>query len=190
MTALQKLEDWKAPWETADGKDVPEEEQTVDRGRLKKYLHGLLGDKERLQTSVTTVTTERDKLKKDADDIARENESEAERLKRENEELTAKLAKGTEESTEKRSLRLEVALEKGLTLVQAERLLGSTKEEMAVDADKLVESFGGSGKGGEEEEKDTPPTRQPRRLHSNGDPKPEAGSEETYESALSKIPRL
>ena len=189
MTALPKLEDWKAPWETTkEGKDVSEEEQKIEPSRLKKYLYGLLSDKERLQTSVTTVTEDRDKLKKDAEELARKDETAADKLKRENEELTAKLAKGTEDSAEKRALRLEVAIDKGLTLIQAERLLGATKEEMAADADKLVESFGGSGKG--EEEDSGSPSRQPRRLHSAGDPDPAAGAEVSYEQALDSIPRL
>jgi len=50
---------------------------------------------------------------------------------------------------EARALRLEVAAEKGLTLAQAKRLVGSTKEELEADAAELLESFGASnGNGG------------------------------------------
>ncbi len=42
---------------------------------------------------------------------------------------------------ETRALRLEVAAEKGLTPAQAKRLVGSTREELAADADELLETF-------------------------------------------------
>ena len=45
---------------------------------------------------------------------------------------------------EARALRLEVAAEKGLTLAQAKRLVGATKEELEADAQELLESFGAS----------------------------------------------
>lgn len=51
---------------------------------------------------------------------------------------------------EARALRLEVAAEKGLTLAQAKRLVGATKEELEADAEELLESFGaaaGNGNG-------------------------------------------
>jgi len=42
---------------------------------------------------------------------------------------------------ELRALRLEVAIEKGLTATQAKRLVGKTKDELSADADELVGSF-------------------------------------------------
>lgn len=51
--------------------------------------------------------------------------------------------------------RLEVALEKGLTLRQAMRLVGSTKDELAADADELLEELGQAARGADEkDEKD------------------------------------
>lgn len=38
-------------------------------------------------------------------------------------------------------LRLEVAAEKGLTPAQAKRLVGTTREELALDADEILEAF-------------------------------------------------
>ena len=43
------------------------------------------------------------------------------------------------------ALRYEVALEKGLTAVQAKRLVGKTKDELSADADELVASFKDDG---------------------------------------------
>lgn len=39
------------------------------------------------------------------------------------------------------AMRLQVALEKGLTLKQAQRLVGNTAEELASDAEELLETF-------------------------------------------------
>lgn len=44
--------------------------------------------------------------------------------------------------TQAQVARLEVALEKGLTATQAKRLVGSTKEEFAADADVLLSDLG------------------------------------------------
>src|SRR5215216_5039368 len=125
----EKVEDWTAPWETATG------ETEIDKPKLKRYLFNVLGDKEKLQERLTTTTTERDELKKTADEKAREGETDTQRLERENKELQAKLAdaaKGGDSSEE--LLRLRVALKKGLTDTQAKRLIGKTEEELLKDA--------------------------------------------------------
>ena len=46
------------------------------------------------------------------------------------------------EPTAKEAARLRVALDKGLTLKQAKRLSGDTEEELAADADDLLEDLG------------------------------------------------
>jgi hypothetical protein len=170
--ALPKFEDYKAPWETKDGKDVPEEEQVIDKAMLKKYVYGLQGDKERAQTARDEATTERDALKAKADEAAREGESETERLRRENEALKAEADKVPEVSRE--ATVFKVALDKGLTLDQAERLRGTTEEELTADADKLLESWGSTGKA-PEDEGDNSLQRTPRRTHNPGDPEPDNG---------------
>jgi len=162
-----KFEDYKAPWETKDGKDVPDEEQVINKGQLKKFLHGLHSDKDRLQTTVTEVTKERDELKSAADEAARKDETEVERLKRENADLKAAADKVPE--TTREALVYRVALEKGLTPKQAKRLQGNTEEELTADADDLLESWGASGTEGEGEPKPTH-HRTPRPSHNPGDP--------------------
>lgn len=179
----EKIEDWNAPWESDTG------ESEVDKGRLKRYLFGLLKDKERLQETVTTVTTERDTLKQEADEKAREGETEVDRLKREKKELEDRLAQTPDKSAD--VLRLEVALEKGLTAVQAKRLVGATKDELEADAEELIASFGGTGKSGDgDEEENDPPRREPKRRRNPGDPDPDAGADVKLEDALAQIPRI
>ena len=46
------------------------------------------------------------------------------------------------EPTAHEAARLRVALDKGLTLKQAKRLVGDTEEELAADADQLLEDLG------------------------------------------------
>jgi hypothetical protein len=57
-------------------------------------------------------------------------------------------AEGTAAETSLTALRLEVAIEKGLTAVQAKRLVGKDKAELEADADELVKSFTPEGDGG------------------------------------------
>lgn len=58
----------------------------------------------------------------------------------------ATTAEGERDEAKGYALRLEVALEQGLTITQAKRLVGKTKAELEADARDLIESFGG-GKG-------------------------------------------
>ena len=85
-------------------------------------------------------------------------------------------------------LRLQVALEKGLTLTQSKRLIGDTEEDLKKDADELLESFGGSGE--EPDDQGDPARRHPRRPRTGGDPDPDAGQPLDITKALESIPRI
>jgi hypothetical protein len=182
-TTLPKLEDYKAPWEVdSDGNDIPEDEQQVDTGKLKKFLHGLLSDKARLQTTVATVTGERDTLKTELETKTREGEGDEDKRKREHD---AEVKKAKDEGDLK-ALKLEVALDvDGITPAQAKRiasrLTGTTREELEEDAKGLAEDFnigkkaaeGGDGEETEGETSVTPSSR-PRVPRASGDPNPTA----------------
>lgn len=172
------LDQYRAPWETEAGGEAE-----IDKGKLKKYLHGLLVDKDRLQTTVTEVTTERDTLKSAAEEKSREGETELERLKRENAELAAKQGQAPAETAE--TLRLRVALEKGLTLTQANRLSGSTQEELAADADAYLAEIGKTP--GEE----STVRRQPQTVTNGGGSGDDDGDDTPIDiaKALEQIPR-
>jgi hypothetical protein len=83
---------------------------------------------------------------------------------------------------ELRALRLEVAMDKGLTPTQAKRLVGKTKEELEADADELIESFKGDGEG--DPTKPKPPGRPKESLRGGGDPT--QGAEEMNPRELAK----
>lgn len=78
--------------------------------------------------------------------------------------------------------RLEVALEKGLSLAQAKRLVGKTRDELEKDADELLEMFGAKGK--------TPPAggKPKEDLRGGGDPTDEPVETDPAKLAA-KIPR-
>lgn len=91
------------------------------------------------------------KANKEAETYRRKLQELEDRDKSETDKLKDRVtvAEKRAEEAEARALRLEVAAEKGLTLTQAKRLVGSTKEELEADAAELLESFGGSnGNGG------------------------------------------
>lgn len=93
------------------------------------------------------------------DELQESQKSEAQRQQ----ERAAQLER---EATESKlaAARLEVALEKGLTAVQARRLVGTSKEELASDADELLASFKTT------DDSSTPPRRPQERLTGGGDP--------------------
>lgn len=179
MTKLAKLEDYKAPWEVnSEGADVPDDEQVIDKTKLKKYLHGLLSDKDRLQTTVTTVTGERDELQTKLTDAVKKTENDEQRQERERQEAldAAKASGGLE------ALKLDVALDiEGITPKQAKTLAkslaGKDRAELVAHAESLVELFGiGKPKAnedeGHEEELQAAPTGRPRTPRAAGDPEP------------------
>lgn len=180
MAKLPKFEDWKAPWETK-GEDFDEE-------AARRYIYNLTRDKEGLQEKVATANQERDEAKaevtekqKELDEVTASNSTDADAVRKAQDKVREAEAKA--EKAESAALRLEVALDKGLTAVQAKRLLGSTKEELEADADELVQSFGGQGKADEEEDEEDEgvPRQTPRRTFNNpGDSGDNSGSEPDY----------
>jgi len=182
----EKVDDWKAPWETETG------ETEIDKGKLKRYLFGLLGDKEKLQERASTAETRAADLEKQVTEKSREGETEVDRLKRELQE--AKDAAGKAGGDTPEVLKLRVALEKGIPAGDVKRLVGSTEEELKADADELLKSFGLGGKddnGGDGGSSGAGVTRRaPRGTNNPGDPNPGEGAEVTFEKAMDAIPRV
>ena len=168
--ALPKFEEFKAPWES-DLKEGEDPKDKIDLDKLKRYIYGVLGDKERLQESNATLTTEVSTLKTEKAAKEREGETEVQRLTRERDEAIKAAEKAGEVSVE--TLKLRVAIEKGLTASQTKRLVGSTKEELEADADELLAEWGPASSGDEEEKDDALVRKAPQaRARSGGDPKP------------------
>jgi hypothetical protein len=187
---LPKFEDWTPPW--------GEDDEKLDVAKVKKLIYNLHDDKRKLgedkatlQAKVTEVEAERDKHKGELDTIARKDESESDRLKRELKEAQEKAAKPSTDSME--VLRLRVALDKGLTLKQAQRLVGKDESELAADADEYLKDLKPSGKTEDDDDDDggkPAPRRNPRARSTNRtDPDPAEGGPMTTDQALELIPR-
>lgn len=187
--ALPKFEDWQAPWEKHDEEFDPE--------KGKKFLYSLLEREDKALADVAKLTAERDEvagqrdaLQKQIEDKSREGESETERLQREKADLEKQLAEKPKGDPVE-VLKLRVALDKGLTLVQAKRLVGETEEELMADADELLASFGGTGNKPEDEnepEDRNTVRRLPRRQSNPLDPDDGKGRFD-IDQAIAAIPR-
>lgn len=180
MPKMPKFEEWTPPWGTDDEK--------LDVEKVKKLVYDLKVDKESLQDRNSALTTERDDFKQKLTEKEREGESEQDKLKRELDEARKKLAEVP--STDVERLKLEVALDKGMTLVQAKRLVGTTKEELESDADELLKSFGGNGKVDNDDDGDEGARRRPRQPRNPADPDPDAARPLDVDKALESIPRF
>ncbi len=66
-------------------------------------------------------------------------DAEKSEIDRAKEAITAAEKRAAE--AESKALRAEIAAERGLTLSQAKRLIGTTREELEADADELLEAF-------------------------------------------------
>lgn len=184
---LPKFEDWTPPW--------GEDDEKFDAAKAKKLIYDLQGDKQKLgkdkadlQVKVTEAETARDEHKAELDKIARKDESETERLKRELKEAQEKAA-AAPPTDSLEVLRLRVALDKGLTSKQAARLVGSTEEELAADADEYLSDLKPSKAEDEDEGEATPRSRPRQRITNPTDPDPKEGGPQTIDQAMELIPR-
>jgi chromosome segregation ATPase len=107
--------------------------------------------------------------------------------KSDSEKLTSRVAELEKElSTERsRAMRLEVAIDKGLTKTQARRLVGDTEDDLVADADDLLSSFKPS-----DETKPAPPGSIPKEnLRPGAAPDTPEPTKEDIRKAIDAIPR-
>lgn len=180
------LADYKPSWINEDG-------EITDVQAVLKVVHTLMVDKAKAQDAredalaeVKEVTAARDELQEKVDDKnAPDAQAEIAKANKAKDEALDKAAKA-----EARADRIEVAMEKGLTPAQAKRLQGETKEELEADADEILELFGGSKAGDEDEDEEDEGRTAPRskvRLTNGGDPKQQVDSEPDYEKIAAEI---
>lgn len=115
-------------------------------------------DASRAWKLIEDTRSDREKFKADRDALAARVKEFEDATKSEADKAADRAAEIEQRATEaeKRALeaetalaRAEVALEKGLTPAQAKRLTGSTKEELAADADEFLELLKDGNGGGE-----------------------------------------
>lgn len=109
-------------------KDEPQGDSTDWKAEARKWEERAKRSRDEAQANAEAAR----KLKEleDAD------KSEVDRLRE-----TVEAANKRADEAEAKALRAEIAAEKGLSLSQAKRLIGSTREELEADADELLEAF-------------------------------------------------
>lgn len=138
--AFPSYETWQAPWEKK-GDDF-------DAEIAKKFIYNLQKEADTVKgTRATERQADKDRiseLESKVQEFEDKDLSEVERLRKENERLKEKGVKRDEGAGENSdATRLEIALEKGLTLAQSRRLVGKTREELEADADTFLAEVGG-----------------------------------------------
>jgi hypothetical protein len=172
--------------EQSDTKDAAPKDEGKDDGAAKQFTPPATQDEfDRIIQARLARQREQfaghDELKKKAEEFDKLQESQ----KTESQRLqdAATLAARNATDAEQRALRLEVAIEKGLTTAQAKRLVGTTKDELEADAEELLDSF----KPADDKQRRRPPTRGSESLRGGTEPSEEA--EETDPAKLAAMVR-
>jgi len=159
-----------------------QEEQEEDTGKESKSTEGEF-DAEKAKAKISKVNSEAANLRKrlkELEPLAKKAKELENAQKSESEKLTEAKTVAEKEAVKagQEAARLRVALKKGLTEVQAKRLIGETEEELEADADELLASFqkeddgGKSDKESQEDDKSETP-KGGERSGATGDKKPE-----------------
>ena len=127
----------------SDDEDDDEDDDEFDPDRAKRDMR----KKNRENANLRRRLKEAEKAESELKKIRDKEKSAGERLTETTDKLTA---------AEMKVARLEVALEKGLTLAQANRLSGSTKDELLEDADDYLAELG------QDDDDDETPTKKPK----------------------------
>lgn len=157
---------------------APEEEPTSQEEPKDEF------DEERARAKIAKANSEAANLRKRVKELegyeTRLKElEEADKSELEKANTKAADAERRVAAAEAKMLRYEIAAEKGLTLAQAKRLVGDSREELESDADELVEQFAGT------EDGKKPPARKPtERLRSATDPEGPAETADQLFGAL------
>ena len=197
---LPPLEEWTRPWK--DG-ELDEDKAagliynlTRDNLRLKDVNASLNTEKEELSSKLAERDDEVADLKQAGKTVSTEAKDEEIRTLR-NTVRALERDKGKRTPEDQAYIdRLEVANDHKLSVQDAKRLVGSTREELEEDAKELAKRFGlvtdesGAGEG-ENEGHQGPPTRQPLapvQYRTGGEP-PAAGSK-SVNQVLDSLPPL
>ncbi len=141
-----KLEEFLLPWEKdKDGKKLDEPGE-IDVERLRKYVYGLLDDKEKAQAARDDAVAAKEGTDNELAELKRKNETDEQRREREQSEARAEVETLRKEAAERKKVE---ALEdhfkdQGITSARAKRLAKRIGPEVAekdwiTEAEELVE---------------------------------------------------
>lgn len=186
-----KLEEFLLPWEY-DGKgNKLDEPKEIDVEQLRKYVYGLLTDKEEAQEARDTAVAEKENAQNDLTELRQKNESDEERRVREQKERDAEFEKLRQEGVERRKIDALAEAYPEATAARikrlAKRVTGDEKDWLS-DAKELVEDgFKLSDKPAEErpanDDTDDVSSR-PKPRRSNGEPVKTAAAPKTIAEEL------
>lgn len=146
--AFPSYETWQAPWEKKGDE--------FDAEIAKKFIYNLQKEADTVKGArATERQADKDRISElegKVQEFEDKDLSEVERLRKENERLKDGSAKKNEGTENSEAVRLEIALEKGLTLAQSRRLVGKTREELEADADTFLSEVNGGQKNDEGEQ--------------------------------------
>lgn len=176
---VKSFDEFVAPWETEGGTDAE-----IDKPKLKRFIYNLkfgeakaLDSRDDALATVTTVETERDEAKAEAEKASPdEANKKIARLEKENGELKTE-RDGLVKDKEVSDLRAEVL--EGVNPKHAKHVKGETREELEASLKEIREDFGiGDESGGDEDEdEDNVRTRPRPKLVNAGDKESGRGSD-------------
>lgn len=161
-SAIKSYEDWTPP------KFLQGEDEDIDLERIKLEFYTRESENARYRQSNRSLKSQVADLRAElqGDEDGDDSDSDSGEAPRPNPEKKSK-SEGEGQGPSLNEIRLELALEKGLTKNQVMRLRGETREELEADAEAYMEEHGitaGSDDGeGEGAPPEGPPRRQPRR---------------------------
>lgn len=137
-----KLEEFLLPWEIdADGKKL-EEPKEIDVEQLRKYVYGLLEDKEKAQEARDIAATEKAQVQDQLNTVLQEHENDEQRRAREEKEREQRYAALEKDAQERKKLDALAEAFPDATSARlkklAKRVTGDEKDWVA-DATELVE---------------------------------------------------
>lgn len=141
-----KLEEFLLPWEKDENGKKLDEPAEIDVEKLRKYVYGLLDDKEKAQAARDDAVAAKEGTENELAELRRQNETDEQRRKREQEERDAEFERMKKDAAERRKVE---ALEdhfkdQGITSARAKRLakrIGPEVDEKdwITEAEELVE---------------------------------------------------
>ena len=164
-TGIKSYEDWTPP-RFLQGEDIDVEQVKLEFYRRERDNAKYRRTNASLQAKIMEL--------EDGDTETEADESE-EREERETESPASSKKKGDGQGPSLNEIRLELALENGLTKNQAMRLRGSNREELEADVKAYMDEHGIERDADEDESTDSTSTPPPRRQPRRGDVK--SGSE-------------
>lgn len=137
--------------ETDEEKAAREQREREASSQKKPWGDDKDFDPDKAWTLIVNLRGDVQKLKTERDHLRMQVKEHEDSTKSEQEKAAERAAAAEEKAATaaRDAARLRVALDKGLTVAQAKRLVGETEEELAADADELLSTFKPGDDGGE-----------------------------------------